>query len=243
LSSISLRQYRSSLSKAQQLVYQQITSNLIRGKHHNILVASPSNSKICINDILFAIHYDFPELFWINWWASATYVHLPQQHKIRITLPALIDNSTLSVCTRMLQTRIRSMQTSMPNNISSIKKYSSVINACIEGISYKDTDSILWDHTIIGPLLTHTAVCEGLSKLFLLYCQHLSLPCMLITGKIGNINHAWNLIEIDNHLRHIDITAELQRKRLLGKIHIPSFNSSKQQSLLGYSWANKITNV
>lgn len=239
MSLISPTQYRSNLSFEQREMYRQIVSEIQKGKHE-LIVTYSSNTCPSIDRVLSAIHYDHPEIFWINWWSGTTCVHYPFRHALKISFQKLIDEKTVAACSKALQSKLELLKIQFPQASTITAKYNYVIDVCVEGISYEDTGSALWDHTVIGPLLTHTAVCEGFSKLFLLYCQYLSLPCMLIAGKVNKENHAWNMVVLDEQLKHVDITAEIQRKRTWGQLHHPVFFNTAQQAKLGYSWDTSI---
>lgn len=65
-------------------------------------------------------------------------------------------------------------------------------------------------HSIVGPLLYRTGVCEGFSKLFKLLMDMVECPTIFISGyHIQNNNkdpHSWNAVLINNKWYNVDAT-------------------------------------
>lgn len=73
----------------------------------------------------------------------------------------------------------------------------------------KDHES---EHTIEGALLNKKAVCEGIAKTVKYLLNRKSIKCELVIGKLNsdsNVLHAWNLVFIEEHWYHLDVTADL----------------------------------
>ena len=227
--------YRNTLSEWKKVLYRQITEILLDYATEFEIKAE----KIAPSDvftILACIHHDHPEIFWINWWDGIRCIHYPIRRSIKVILSPLIEKKIIKACRRTMNNKLQGLSLHFPYGSSIKVKYQYIFEACIDGLAYKDTGSALYDHTIVGPLLTHSAVCEGISKLFLLYCQHFDLPCMIVCGKVDNSPHAWNLIEDNEGIKHIDITAEMAQRKLIGRLHRLSLLTSSQQCRRGYVW-------
>lgn len=74
-----------------------------------------------------------------------------------------------------------------------------------------DYDNYLLDeipdssHSMYGPFLYKTAVCDGYAKAYKYIMQDkLGIPCYLTTS--DEMNHAWNIIQIDGSYYHVDVT-------------------------------------
>lgn len=57
-------------------------------------------------------------------------------------------------------------------------------------------------YNIIGALLEHKAVCEGISKAFAVLCHSVGIPCIVVFSK----THMWNLVNINGILCNVDAT-------------------------------------
>lgn len=64
---------------------------------------------------------------------------------------------------------------------------------------------------VIGALLDHKAVCQGISAAASLMLNYADIPCVTFFGKIRQKEtwHAWNVVEMNNKRVHMDITNDL----------------------------------
>lgn len=230
--------YRDTLTRNQQGIYRQIVSGILE-KRPEISVRNPWTLQEDFPAVLRCIHYDHPELFWINWWSGIRIVQTQAPMKTKILITSLLDPSMISACNRTLRNKLSMVSAGFPEDSPMDAQYKYILRECICGINYKDTGSAFWDHTIMGPLLSHTAVCEGISKLFLLYCQHFSLPCIIVAGKHNDVPHAWNVVMVNHEPCHIDVTAVMQQEKMNGQCLSP-YKTLIQQIKLGYRWEDGI---
>lgn len=56
----------------------------------------------------------------------------------------------------------------------------------------------LWAHNIIGVLGKKGAVCEGYARTFQLLLNYSDVENLFVTGKMHDVNHAWNLVRLDD---------------------------------------------
>ena len=59
-------------------------------------------------------------------------------------------------------------------------------------------------HNIDGVLLNGTAVCEGYAKTFKFLLERVGIESIIVVGP--EINHAWNIVKIDDEYYHVDVT-------------------------------------
>ena len=83
------------------------------------------------------------------------------------------------------------------NDIEKINYFQTVINNMLE---YDYTDEIIYKPNDV--LEKRKAICTGYSTLFYLCCINTGIQCECI----GNENHMWNRVYIDNSWKHIDLT-------------------------------------
>ena len=55
-------------------------------------------------------------------------------------------------------------------------------------------------------ILDHLALCQGYSAAFQLVSQRLGAEVALVTGTADGVNHAWNLVKLDDQFYHVDLT-------------------------------------
>ena len=109
---------------------------------------------------------------------------------------------------------------------------------------YEDIDKIpMIKHTAYGALVQNEAVCDGYSKAFSLLLNQVGIESTIISGKTGNIAHAWNVVKLDNEWYHVDATWDDTRKDTNG-VNDHKYllrNDSEFKSLKHTSW--KATSV
>lgn len=57
-----------------------------------------------------------------------------------------------------------------------------------------------------GALINHNAVCNGYAEALQLLLQCAGIPSKFVVGTAGDIDHAWNLVELDGKWYHLDST-------------------------------------
>ena len=229
--------YWQTLSDYEKDLYRQITKKLLeKATEFEVRIGKAHSPDLY--SVINCIHHDHPELFWVNWWSGIRFVRNPIGRRYQILVSLLLNPKMIDACNRSLNKKLQELSASYPYNKSIQEKYHYVLSACIDGLSYKDTGSAVYDHTIIGPLLSHTAVCEGISKQFLLYCQYLNLPCMIVCGRLNGMPHAWNIIELQGNIRHIDLTEVVGQLKKCSSFRLLHHYSSSQQTTRGYTWNN-----
>lgn len=62
-------------------------------------------------------------------------------------------------------------------------------------------------HTIYGAFVEKSAVCDGLSKAMQLLLDQIDMNAILVTGRLNNESHAWNMVQIEGSWYHLDLTS------------------------------------
>ena len=57
-----------------------------------------------------------------------------------------------------------------------------------------------------GVFIDHKAVCDGLSKAFVMLCWFEGIPCYKVSGYVNGNGHAWNKVKLDNKWYVVDVT-------------------------------------
>ena len=86
---------------------------------------------------------------------------------------------------------------------------------CLENFTYGFAPED-WSHTILGPLLENTGVCEGISKFVKLALDYLGVKTTVVAGKAKfpqdysvNDAHAWNIVDLEGKTYHLDVTFDM----------------------------------
>ncbi|MCL2249783.1 MAG: hypothetical protein FWC13_10995 [Oscillospiraceae bacterium] len=95
-----------------------------------------------------------------------------------------------------------------------VEKVQIVHDYCLEHFSY-DHGAGEHAHSILGPILHRTAVCEGIAKFLKLALDYLDVKNLIVTGKAKDPaggkseNHAWNIVKLDGKTYHVDVTFDM----------------------------------
>lgn len=224
--------YRSLLTPTEQDLYKVIVNGLIR--FENIISVRHSTYECeVLRRVIRAVHLDHPELFYVDFWQYRLVQNVfPAVTKIEFRL--LLDRIVAESVTNTLSLRAAELRKKIEHKTSVEKQYYQVINRISKTITYVDSGSAFWDHTCAA-VLRGTAVCEGIAKLFLYYCQRNQLPCAVVTGTLNGSPHAWNMVETNAGIRYVDVTALLSSASLYILHPIALFKTEAQLRQNGYN--------
>lgn len=229
--------HRSLLTEEEQADYLTIANALIRHSSR-VQIKSSAAHKKSIKRIISAVHLDHPELFFVDFWNSKVISSSLCQGSA-ILFNMLIDRKTADSITETINNRVSSIREKDSPSLSAKKRYMILMNEIASSTKYKNTASAFWDHTVAGPILYHTAVCEAIAKLFLLLCQRLDLPCAVITGTVNDAPHAWNMVELSGRRYYVDVTYHLKVIPIYIRYKLfpdSVFKTREQMISRGYLW-------
>lgn len=222
--------YRTLLTPDEQEIYKTIVNGLIR--YENSIRISQSTS---IQRVVNAIHLDHPELFFVDFWHyQVSQSFLPPGAAVNFQM--LLARDTAHSVANTLSLRATALQSGLPLGVPPEQQYYHVARHIASSTAYIDSGSGFWDHTCAGPGLKGTAVCEGIAKLFLFFCQRLQLPCAIVTGSLNGTPHAWNMVDLHGRIRYIDVTGMLHIASRCPILPLALFRTESQLHLLGYEW-------
>lgn len=156
-------------------------------------------------NVINAIYYDRPELFWLESGSSTSTINgivvtvKPKYNKLK--------NNIISAQTklnRVVMSYLRSVQGKKPLDQERI-----IHDKMVNEISYVKNE---FDQTAYAALVNGKAVCAGYTRAFQLLMQQLDIPCYycmgecLGTGKKEWGSHAWNILKFGNDYYNMDIT-------------------------------------
>lgn len=180
-----------------------------------------------IENILYAISYDWPEYYYFCWAEKIIFY----SDKTSVILQYHYPIKDIPRRNKMIQSKIQeSLQKAKEANLTSSFAKSIWIHNHISKLTTYDYDSLEEDvserrkseaHTIAGVFCRNTAVCEGIAKAYKLLCDCLGVECILVIGMAGNEpssvleknNHAWNIIKINGKYGHVDVTWDMCASR------------------------------
>lgn len=86
-------------------------------------------------------------------------------------------------------------------------------------VALQNREKFKWrSATILGGLMHKAAICEGVSKLMKMLLNALDIECIVAIGKSNDlsgtsklqaVDHAWNIVKIDEKWYHTDVTFDM----------------------------------
>ena len=197
--------YRNRLSPQDQKAYDQ----LLNGLRYRQSVIDVPYTKLVPTDLMQGIIADHPELMDVDF-RSFQYVDLYLKKYFRMTYTEY-DSASVKKLEQMKEL----FKSVVSDDMDDWDKASVIYDTLGSMTRYGFTDGIT-EHTIKGFLTENTAVCDGISKMYQYLCGCCGLDCILIQGTSGGEGHAWNLIRLEGHWYHVDMTADLKIRETAG---------------------------
>ena len=208
--------YFARLDLKEQSAYQILSEAMARGEES---VRLPSLSGDSVREILRAIRYERPDLFFVDF-KHISYTQTPlsvtAHPRYRIRGAAL--DSTREKVRREMDRILAAAGRASPRSEQGKCRW--VHNYLIKNVHYQTeamghSEQFPEAFSIDGVFLNHAAVCEGIAKAFQILCRRLGVSVMIVSGaasapQIGEARieqaHAWNIASIQGRPVHIDAT-------------------------------------
>lgn len=155
-----------------------------------------------VGDIIEAVMYDHPELFWVENEYSYKYDISGNCFKIILKYNELAYNNFEE--NKQLFTSAADELIELVQSYSSdLKKERVVHDKLVDILQYKSNAYL--NQSAYSALVNHSSVCAGYSKAFQYIMTKLGIPCYYVTGYSSG-DHAWNIIYIDGYYYNVDLT-------------------------------------
>ena len=166
-----------------------------------------------------AVNYDHPELFHVNFQSQA---FSRDMRGFTLQLRYLYPQTVAQIVKSKIDAAVSSILNAAKPSAGKPRyiQYRFLHNQFLKLVRYDyaalaNPSSNLEAYTIAGVFNNHSAVCEGIAKAFKYLCDKSGLYCTLIIGQSifaqtgTKVEHAWNLVEVDDGLAHIDVTWDI----------------------------------
>jgi len=160
-----------------------------------------------------AFFADHPEVFYLNLTYKISLSKSILNERIRIDLTYNINNKN-ELETKLIEVEsvINSYITNLQGNNDFEKELYLHDKVALDVKYYSDTTDISQVpevyHTIYGTFVEKQAVCDGFAKAMQILLDRINIDTMFVTGMIGSVPHAWNLVKIDDQWYHLDLTSD-----------------------------------
>ena len=148
-----------------------------------------------------------PEIFYVRGWIGCT---VSNDHVLKISISYDMESSEVIAIQKKVDAAVTEALSLVSDDMQDYEKaliiHDWLVNYCrydYENLSHGTVPSS--SYNAYGALAYGVAVCDGYTKAYQYIMESkLGIPCYRIASE--SMNHAWNLIEIDNQYYHIDAT-------------------------------------
>ena len=168
----------------------------------NYTFSSVTELKNSLSNVVYAVFYDNPDIFWYDNSFNYLYDENLNITDVQVSLNMIFDENTRN---KMLN-EIESKAEVIINKISNMSEYEKskyVYTYIAQNTNYQESDNM---HNIYGVLVDGNAVCEGYAKTYCYIMKKCGIDCAVVTGISDNVEHAWNIVKINNNYYYVDPT-------------------------------------
>ena len=201
-----LQYYYAKLSSKQKEAYIAIYRGMLEFKEEINIPAIPvDDASLVFNYILL----DNPLLFYVT---SFTYIYDSNNYTDTIKPSYLCTKNNMLQNIEVISRYL--MKYDSIKSLNDIDKEFYVHDFCLANFSY-DYSFGKHSHSIVGPIMNKTGVCEGISKYIKLVFDYIGIRSLIVTSRInkpigGMVDeHAWNIVEINRNFYHLDVTFDM----------------------------------
>lgn len=199
------------LDKMQQGAYNTFKSALFAHKKRIFIDFIPN-----IHQALSALKHDCSaELYYVNWSNIEHCISfISSKCKISFMPKYLFSNDEVKAFNLEIGKIINAFSQIVNKSLLCRKVHDCLtLNVCYDSDETEKHKFRCNNHNIIGPLIEHKAVCEGIAKAYQFILNRRGIDCMTVYGRAmkseGNYNkdyHAWNIIALNRKRYNVDVT-------------------------------------
>lgn len=208
--------YYNKLSDNQKKVYDSIAT-AVRYLNKEAVVKQYvyTDNKTLTNDmavVIDAFFADHPEVFYLDSKYQINTSHMVTGTRVGLTLNYSVkDKTELDSQIAMIESKI-SEYISKVTAEAEFNKELQLHDLLGNNVTYREYTTIEEIpeecHTIYGAFVDNSAVCDGFTKAMQILLDKQDIESILVTGKLENEAHAWNMVKINESWYHLDLTSD-----------------------------------
>lgn len=216
--------YRNRLDENDRVIYDVLVNKWMHFEN-NIRIGVPHSD---ISTISQAIHFDYPLLFYINYY-RITYTQ--SVFGVHVRGDYLYKKEEAKKILKFCEQWGTYIVDHKPQNIGDTEMALWLHDVILNNVSYGDGNGIR-AHNIVGVVRDCLAVCEGIAMTYKFLCDLTGIPCIYVSGLLNGEPHGWNMIWINNEPAFVDVTNDINAN---GGFDRKNFLRSSKE-MPGYSW-------
>lgn len=152
------------------------------------------------NNALYAFTYDWPIYYW---WRNG--IETSYNNK-KFTSTSFEDGENLEKNVNLIIEKGKEIADKCRDD-NTYKNIKNIHDYVIQMCDYEDEND---GHNLYGSLINNECVCDGYALAFKYICNESKINCIVVDGqaidKSGLVQHAWNLVELNNKWYGVDTT-------------------------------------
>ena len=161
-----------------------------------------------VQGLLALLCYECPELFQVDLTQPTSYhSYEGQADVIAVDFPYCMEKTTYDALLADARQALSQFETAGMTLLEA-EKY--IYDILCQQITYSTATTHCAN--VYGALVEGQAKCDGISKAMKWAMENAGFSCMCVGGQPynGGIGHAWNIIPVDGHYYHLDLTSDVQ---------------------------------
>lgn len=170
----------------------------------SIKIPAVSEADVC--SLIAYLRYESTILFHLG---EVEYFFYPRLKEAVLKPCYLYSKTEYEALVTQLATTVQKIRDQICVVPTMLERELSIHDALCAKVTYADDGGE--SHSIIGPLLHHRGVCDGISKTAKVLLQECGIKSHVVFGTAMGTNgtpepHAWNVVHLDGNWHHLDIT-------------------------------------
>lgn len=182
--------------------------------------------------LLALLCHECPELFQVDLTHPTSYhSYEGQTNVIAVDFPYCMDKTTYDALLAEAKQALSRFDT-QSMTVLEAEKY--IYDILCRQITYNASST--HSANVYGALVEGQAKCDGIAKAMKWAMENAGFSCMCVDGQPydGGIGHAWNILPVDGHYYHLDLTSDVQSESRHEPLY-PAYNVSADLMLSVYA--------
>lgn len=207
--------YYNQLTDEQKFQYVKIDQgiqDLVQDIHFGFVKNTAVKSDVTV--VLSAIYNDRPEYYYLPQDYNVKSIKFgPIEYTILKLKYTVKDKTEKNKKDQQLERLIdQIIYTNLDDSMTDYQKELILHDVLVKMVTYYTFEDIktipIAKHTSYEALINGNAVCDGIAKAYQLLLKKAGIESIMVTGKIGEVAHAWNIVNIDGKYYHVDPTSD-----------------------------------
>ena len=219
--------YRKKLDKHDRKIYDDLVSKWMRFDKNITIGASHCG----FADLTQAVHFDYPLLFYINYYQIAYGRSIFGLHIRGDYLYGKEEaKEMLDRCEQWGNYILKNLPAG-----GEAEKALWLHDVILNNVRYSEENGI-HAHNMAGVVCDGIAVCEGISMAYKFLCDLAGIPCIFVSGTLNGVPHAWNMVWIHSEPSFVDVTNDGSNSGRIDRTHF----LRKSSEMAGYVWDSEL---